>query len=55
MLSNSWREFENGVVVCSPYTDVKVLFKEEYVDATTGARSKTFTVERGDGRIFVKG
>ncbi len=49
-----WREFEKGVVIISPYSDVVVSFNEEYVDATTGIRSKSFVIERGDGRILIK-
>ncbi len=50
-----WREFENGVVVSSPYSDVGVVFDEEHTDATSGVTSKTFTVEKEDGRIFIRG
>ena len=50
-----WREFENGIVVSSPYSNVNVSFDEEYADSTSGVTSKTFTVEKEDGRIFVKG
>ena len=50
-----WREFENGVVVSSPYSDVNVSFDEEHTDATSGVTSKTFTVEKVDGRIFIGG
>jgi hypothetical protein len=49
-----WREFENGVVISSPYSNVKVNCEEEYVDITTGIKSKSFTIEKGDGRIFIK-
>ena len=49
-----WRDFENGVVVSSPNTEVAVEFEEEYIDATTQISSKTFIVEEGDGRIFTK-
>jgi len=50
-----WREFENGVVVSSPYSSVDVVFDEEHTDATSGVTSKTFTVEKEDGRIFTGG
>ena len=50
-----WREFENGFVVSSPYSEVNVGFDEIYLDLSTGTTSKTFTVEKEDGRIFVKG
>lgn len=49
-----WRDFENGVVVSSPYLDVAINFDEEMRDATTGTKSSSFTVEKGDGRIFIK-
>ena len=48
-----WREFENGVVISSPYEDVNIVFDEEHTDVTTGISSKTFTVEEEDGRIFM--
>lgn len=48
-----WREFENGIVVSSPYSDVNVSFDEEHTDVTTDISSKTFTVEEEDGRIFI--
>ncbi|MFQ6089295.1 MAG: putative glycoside hydrolase, partial [Candidatus Methanofastidiosia archaeon] len=49
-----WREFENGVVLSSPYSEVNVNFDEEYMDVTTGTISKSFTIEKGDGRIFIR-
>ncbi len=49
-----WRNFENGLVVSSPYSDVEVLLDEERTDITTGEKSRLFVVEKGDGRIFVK-
>ncbi len=49
-----WREFENGVVVSSPHENISIVFEEEYTDATTGESSKTFSIEEGDGRIFIK-
>jgi len=48
-----WREFEKGVVVSSPNSDVEVVFENEHTDVTTGITSTTFTVEHGDGRIFI--
>ncbi len=48
-----WREFENGFVVAAP-DGASVSFDEEYVDATSGEASMSFTVEEGDGRIFLK-
>lgn len=49
-----WREFENGVVVSSPSTNISIIFEAAYVDTTTGEISKTFSIEEGDGRIFTK-
>jgi hypothetical protein len=48
-----WREFENGFVVAAPDA-ASVSFDEEYIDATSGESSMSFTVDEGDGRIFLK-
>jgi hypothetical protein len=47
-----WREYERGFVVAAP-DGASVGFDEEYVDVTSGEASMSFTVEEGDGRIFV--
>lgn len=49
-----WREFEKGFVVSSPYANVSIYFEEEHTDATTNIKSTSFTVEKGDGRIYIK-
>lgn len=49
-----WRDFENGVVISSPYSATTALFDEERVDITTGEKDKLFDVKKGDGRIFIK-
>lgn len=49
-----WREFENGIVISSPNADITVNFDEEMMDVTTDVRSKTFTIEKGDGRIYLE-
>jgi hypothetical protein len=49
-----WREFERGIVIASPHTDLTVSFEEEYTDVTTGISAKTFEIQKGDGRIFVR-
>ena len=49
-----WREFEEGVVVSSPYANTSVVFEEDHADVTTGISSKNFVVGEGDGRIFIK-
>lgn len=48
-----WREYERGFVVAAP-DGASVSFDEEYTDATSGEASMSFTVEAGDGRIFLK-
>lgn len=49
-----WRDFEHGTVVSAPNADVMVEFIQEHTDVTTGIRATFFTVEKGDGRIFLK-
>jgi hypothetical protein len=49
-----YREFEKGTVVASPYAATTVSFSEERTDVTTGERGITFSIEKGDGRIFLK-
>jgi hypothetical protein len=49
-----WRDFENGVVVSSPDADVNVSFDVNYTDVTTDQMAKSFTIETGNGRIFIK-
>ncbi|MBU0461009.1 MAG: putative glycoside hydrolase family 15 protein [Nanoarchaeota archaeon] len=49
-----WRNFEKGIVVSSPYSDITFSSDETYKDATTGINSGSFTIEKGDGRIFIK-
>jgi len=49
-----WREFEKGVMVSAPYSEIAVNFDEEMTDVTTGIAAKSFSIERGDGRIFIK-
>lgn len=48
-----WREFENGMVISSPHADLTVTFSTQYTDVTTGITSTHFTIEKGDGRIFI--
>ena len=47
-----WREFENGIVVSAP-NGAEVSFDEEHTDVTTEITSTSFTIEPGDGRIFL--
>ncbi len=47
------REFEKGFVVAAP-EGASVSFDEEYTDVTSGEASESFTIEKGDGRIFLK-
>jgi hypothetical protein len=49
-----YREFEKGIVVCSPDADTAISFDGEYTDVSTNVRSRSFVVEKGDGRIFIK-
>ena len=49
-----WREFEKGIVISSPHTDISVTFDELYTDVTTGSTSASFLIEKGDGRIFIR-
>jgi len=49
-----YREFENGIVVSSPDSDTTVNFDEEYTDITTNIRSSSFSIDKGDGRIFIR-
>ncbi len=49
-----FREFEKGIVVSAPYANVIVNFEEEMEDITTGLKHHSFTVDKGDGRIYIK-
>ena len=49
-----WREFETGIIICSPDTNITINFDEEYIDITTNETSNSFSLENGDGRIFIK-
>jgi len=48
-----WREFENGFVVAAP-DGAAVSFDEALTDASSGERSTNFTIEAGDGRIYIR-
>ncbi|MFA5302930.1 MAG: putative glycoside hydrolase [Candidatus Nanoarchaeia archaeon] len=49
-----FREFENGIIVSSPYSNVTVNFEQNYTDVTTKMQNSSFIVNKGDGRIFIK-
>lgn len=49
-----WREFERGIVVSSPYTDVTITLNEPHTDLTTGKTSTIFEIGKGDGRILLR-
>lgn len=49
-----WRDFQNGLVVSAPDSDVMVEFEQAHTDITSGIRAASFEVEKGDGRIFLK-
>ncbi len=48
-----WREFENGFVVAAP-DGAAVSFDEALTDVSSGERSTNFTIEAGDGRIYIR-
>jgi hypothetical protein len=48
-----YRDFENGIIVASPYTTASVSFDNNFTDATTGSKSTVFNIEKGDGRIYL--
>jgi hypothetical protein len=41
-------------VVVSPYITLTETIDKEFIDASTGSKSRTFNIEKGDGRIFLK-
>ena len=47
-----YREYENGIVVAAP-NGASVTFDEEHVDVSTGVSSKEFSIDEGDGRIYL--
>jgi len=49
-----WREFKNGIVVISPNSDTNINFDKEYTDISTNKKSTSFTIDKGDGRIFIE-
>jgi hypothetical protein len=49
-----WREFERGIVISSPDSEITVNFDMDMTDVTTSIESKSFTIEMGDGRIYIK-
>ena len=48
-----WREFENGFVVAAPEGTI-VSFDEALTDVSSGERTTSFTIEAGDGRIYIR-
>jgi hypothetical protein len=48
------REFDNGLVVGSPHAETLVTFDAPHTDVTTGVTGTQFSVEQGDGRIYVR-
>ena len=52
---NSYRrDFEKGTVVCAPEEGITVEFDGEYTDVSSGKIGRVFSVDKGDGRIFLK-
>lgn len=49
-----WREFERGIVISSPDSDITVNFDKNMTDVTTDIESKSFKIETGDGRVYTK-
>jgi len=47
-----WRDFEKGFVVAAP-DGVEVSFEEDVIDVTSGETATSFTIESGDGRIYL--
>jgi len=47
------REFENGYVVSAP-NGATLSFDEPLTDVTSGEQGTSFTVEAGDGRIYIR-
>ncbi len=48
------RDFENGTVVSALDNDVVVAFEKEHTDITSDIKAISFTINTGDGRIFLK-
>ncbi len=48
-----YRNFEKGIVVAAPNSEITVSFNTEYVDVSSGIRNTVFQVSAGDGRIFL--
>jgi hypothetical protein len=48
-----FRDFENGIVVSSPNSEVNVSLGENHTDISTGTKSTSFTINKGDGRILL--
>lgn len=47
-----YREYEHCTVVAAPY-GATVTFAEEHIDVSTGVSSKEFSIDEGDGRIYL--
>lgn len=48
-----FRAFEHGMVVSAPTNTVTVSFTTPHIDVSTGISSEEFTIEAGDGRIYL--
>ena len=48
------RRFERGLVVASPRSATIVTFDAAHTDATTGITGTQFSIQPGDGRIYLR-
>lgn len=48
-----YRQFEKGLVVASPYSEISLSLEYEYLDITSGITASSFRIARGDARIFL--
>jgi hypothetical protein len=48
-----YRDFERGIVVASPDSATMVTFDTEHFDISSGEKAASFSIQKGDGRIFL--
>jgi hypothetical protein len=48
-----WRNFTKGYVIVAPFAAATIRFNQEVMDYSTGEVGREFTIEAGDGRIFI--
>ncbi|MFC2008964.1 putative glycoside hydrolase [Chloroflexota bacterium] len=49
-----FREFERGIVVAAPNSDVTMTLDSPHTDVTSGEVDTEFLVQAGDGRIYIR-